>query len=134
MYYPWELCPEDVDKQMGTKLDNNRISVLNTLMDNGNYKALYESNNQYYIRAEYITPELATQADLETLQQTVTQLSTKLTTLQNNYTTLQNSYTTLNNNYTTLQNSYTTLNTRYTNLANRVTILETYINPNNPYQ
>ena len=148
VYYPWELCPEDVDKQMGTKLDNNRTSVFNTLMDNGNYKALYESNNQYYIRAEYITPELATQADLETLKQTVTQLSTKLTTLQNNYTTLQNSYTTLNNSYTTLntryttlQNSYTTLNTRYTNLQNsytslenRVTTLETYINPNNPYQ
>ena len=145
---PWELCPEDVDKQMGTKLDNNRTSVFNTLMDNGNYKALYESNNQYYIRAEYITPELATQADLETLKQTVTQLSTKLTTLQNNYTTLQNSYTTLNNSYTTLNtryttlnNSYTTLNTRYTNLQNsytslenRVTTLETYINPNNPYQ
>lgn len=120
VYYPWELCPEDIDKQMNTKLDNSRLSVFDTLMDNGNYKAIYESGNQYYIRSEYITPAVAAASDLTTLRNTVTQLSTQLNTLQNNYTTLQS-------RYTTLQSSYNSL-------LNRIAVLEAIINPNNPYQ
>ena len=113
VYYPWELCPEDIDKQMNTKLDNSRLSVFDTLMDNGNYKTIYESENQYYIRSEYITPAVAAASDLTTLQNTVTQLSTRLTTLQNNYTTLQSSYN---------------------SLLNRIAVLEAIVNSNNPYQ
>lgn len=113
VYYPWELCPEDIDKQMNTKLDNSRLSVFDTLMDNGNYKAIYESGNQYYIRSEYITPAVATASDLTTLRNTVVQLSTQLNTLQSHYTTLQSNYN---------------------SLLNRVAALEAIINPNNPYQ
>lgn len=120
VYYPWELCPEDIDKQMNTKLDNSRLSVFDTLMDNGNYKAIYESENQYYIRSEYITPAVAAASDLTTLRNTVTQLSTQLSTLQNSYTTLQSRYTTLQSNYNSL--------------LNRIAVLEAIINPNNPYQ
>lgn len=113
VYYPWELCPEDIDKQMNTKLDNSRLSVFDTLMDNGNYKAIYESGNQYYIRSEYITPAVAAASDLATLRNTVAQLSTQLNTLQSNYTALQSNYN---------------------SLLNRVAALEAIINPNNPYQ
>jgi hypothetical protein len=113
VYYPWELCPEDIDKQMNTKLDNSRLSVFDTLMDNGNYKAIYESENQYYIRSEYITPAVAAASDLTALRNTVTQLSTQLSTLQSRYTTLQSNYN---------------------SLLNRVAALEAIINPNNPYQ
>jgi hypothetical protein len=113
VYYPWELCPEDIDKQMNTKLDNSRLSVFDTLMDNGNYKAIYESGNQYYIRSEYITPAVAAASDLTTLRNTVAQLSTQLNTLQSHYTTLQSNYN---------------------SLLNRVAALEAIINPNNPYQ
>ena len=113
VYYPWELCPEDIDKQMNTKLDNSRLSVFDTLMDNGNYKAIYESGNQYYIRSEYITPAVAAASDLATLRNTVAQLSTQLNTLQSNYTTLQSNYN---------------------SLLNRIAVLEAIINPNNPYQ
>lgn len=120
VYYPWELCPEDIDKQMNTKLDNSRLSVFDTLMDNGNYKAIYESEKQYYIRSEYITPAVADASDLTTLQNTVIQLSTQLTILQNNYTALQNSYTTLQSNYSSL--------------LNRLATLEAIINPNDPNQ
>ena len=120
VYYPWELCPEDIDKQMNTKLDNSRLSVFDTLMDNGNYKAIYESGNQYYIRSEYITPAVAAASDLTTLSNTVTQLTTQLNTLQRNYTTLQSNYNSLLNNYNSL--------------LNRVATLEAIINPNNPYQ
>ncbi len=96
VYYPWELCPEDIDKQMNVKLDNDRISVFNTLTDDGNFKAIYESGDQYYIRSEYITPAVASeqtvnnlQAALTQLQNTVTQLSTQLNTLQNKVTELE---------------------------------------------
>lgn len=113
VYYPWELCPEDIDKQMNTKLDNSRLSVFDTLMDNGNYKAIYESGKQYYIRSEYITPAVAAASDLATLQNTVIQLSTQLTALQNSYTTLQSNYS---------------------SLLNRLATLEAIVNPNNPNQ
>jgi hypothetical protein len=98
---------------MNTKLDNSRLSVFDTLMDNGNYKAIYESGNQYYIRSEYITPAVAAASDLTTLRNTVAQLSTQLNTLQSHYTTLQSNYN---------------------SLLNRVAALEAIINPNNPYQ
>lgn len=133
VYYPWELCPEDIDKQMNTKLDNSRLSVFDTLMDNGNYKAIYESGNQYYIRSEYITPAVAAASDLTTLKTTVTQLQQTVSQLSTQLTTLQNSYTTLQNRYTTLQNSYSSLQNSYNSLQSRVALLEAYF-PNNPYQ
>jgi hypothetical protein len=113
VYYPWELCPDDIDKQMNTKLDNNRISVFNTLTNNGEIRAIYESENQYYIRAEYITPAVASSSDLATLQTTINQLAKQLSTLQSSYTALQNSYN---------------------SLQSKVDALEAYINPNNPNQ
>ena len=113
VYYPWELCPDDIDKQMNTKLDNNRISVFNTLTNNGEIRAIYESENQYYIRAEYIVPAVASSSDLAALQATVNQLTTQLSTLQSSYTALQNSYN---------------------SLKSKVDALEAYINPNNPNQ
>ncbi len=129
VYYPWELCPEDIDKQMNTKLDNSRLSVFDTLMDNGNYKAIYESGNQYYIRSEYISPAVAS-------SQTVTSLQTALTQLQNTVSQLSTQLSTLQTNYNTLQNRYTTLQSNYTSLQSRVALLEAYYpnNPNNPYQ
>ena len=120
VYYPWELCPDDVDKQINTKLDNNRSSVFNTLTNSGEFKAIYESENQYYIRAEYIIPAVASSSDLTTLQTTVNQLSTKLSTLQNDYNVLQN--------------NYTTLQTNYNSLLDRIIALENQNNPNEPQQ
>ena len=79
VYYPWEACPDDVNNQMNVKLDNNRLAVFNTLTDNNNYKAIYESNKQYYIRREYITPEVATQDE-------VTGLSNDFSTFKKNDT------------------------------------------------
>lgn len=88
VYYPWELCPDDIDKQMITKLDNDRTSVFNTLTDDGEFRAIYESNNQYYIRSEYIVPAVASQTDYD-------DLNTKYNTLLNNYNTLSTRYNTL---------------------------------------
>ena len=107
VYYPWELCPEDVDKQMGTKLDNNRTSVFNTLMDNGNYKALYELNNQYYIRAEYITPEVV---DKSIYDQLVT-----------DYNNLKTNYNNLKTDYNEFKKAYETEKQKINNLINSLT-------------
>ena len=127
VYYPWELCPEDVDKQMNTKLDNDRISVFNTLTDDGSFRAIYESENQYYIRSEYIVPAVAS-------SQTVTSLQTALTQLQNTVSQLSTQLSTLQTSYNTLQNRYSTLQSSYSSLQSRVATLEAYFNPNNPYQ
>ena len=86
VYYPWELCPDDVDKQMNTKLDNSRTSVFNTLTDNGRFQAIYESENQYYIRAAYITPTIVEKTVFDALQTKVTELETQLTNLKTQYT------------------------------------------------
>ena len=86
VYYPWELCPDDVDKQMNTKLDNSRTSVFNTLTDNGRFQAIYESENQYYIRAAYITPAIVEKTVFDVLQTKVTELETQLTNLKTQYT------------------------------------------------
>lgn len=86
VYYPWELCPDDVDKQMNTKLDNSRTSVFNTLTDNGRFQAIYESENQYYIRAAYITPAIVEKAVFDALQTKVTELETQLNNLKTQYT------------------------------------------------
>ena len=86
VYYPWELCPDDVDKQMNTKLDNSRTSVFNTLTNNGEFQAIYESENQYYIRAAYITPAIVEKTVFDALQTKVTELETQLTNLKTQYT------------------------------------------------
>lgn len=128
MYYPWELCPEDIDKQMNTKLDNSRLSVFNTLMDNGNFKAIYESENQYYIRSEYITPEVAAASTVQALQQTVTNMQNTITQLQNVSAQQQNIITQLQNTVTQLQTKHTNeinaINLELTNIKNRLTALE----------
>ena len=85
VYYPWELCPDDVDKQMNAKLDNSRTSVFNTLTDNGRFQAIYESENQYYIRAAYITPTIVEKTVFDALQTKVTELETQLTNLKTQY-------------------------------------------------
>lgn len=85
VYYPWELCPDDVDKQMNTKLDNSRTSVFNTLTDNGRFQAIYESENQYYIRAAYITPAIVEKTVFDALQTKVTELETQLNNLKTQY-------------------------------------------------
>ena len=86
VYYPWELCPDDVDKQMNTKLDNSRTSVFNTLTNNGEFQAIYESENQYYIRAAYITPTIVEKTVFDALQTKVTELETQLNNLKTQYT------------------------------------------------
>lgn len=103
VYYPWELCPEDVDKQMNTKLDNNRLSVFNTLTDNNSYRAIYESNKQYYIRQEYIVPAVATAEDLET---TNTNITNNYNELLDKYNELLGKYNELNANYSALVNTH----------------------------
>jgi tRNA U34 5-carboxymethylaminomethyl modifying GTPase MnmE/TrmE len=122
VYYPWELCPEDIDKQMNTKLDNSRLSVFNTLMDNGNFKAIYESENQYYIRSEYITPEVATASAVQELQKTITNMQNTITQSQNAITQLQNANTQLQNANTQLQNTITQLQTKHTNEINAINL------------
>ena len=123
VYYPWEACPDDVNNQMNIKLDNNRLSVFNTLTDNNAYKAIYESNNQYYIRSEYITPAVAKQDDFAALQ-------TEVSTLKSTHTTDKNA---INTNITNLQTRLSTLetthssdkNTMSTNISNLQTKLST---------
>ena len=108
--YPWELCPEDVDKQIVGKLDNDRLSVFNTMTNNGAYKAIFESNNQYYIRAAYITPTVVDKETYDLLVNRVLalenqNLNNKLTQLQNNYNALQNTLIALENRISALENS-----------------------------
>ena len=118
VYYPWEPCPEDVDKQMNVKLDNNRLSVFNTLTDNGNYKAIYESNGQYYIRQEYISPTVAKADDLTATNNDIT---TKYNDLLGKYNEVLNNYTNLSNKYNTdMANLTNTIN----GLVSRIEALE----------
>jgi hypothetical protein len=149
VYYPWELCPEDVDKQMNTKLDNNRLSVFNTLTDNNNYKAIYESNNQYYIRQEYIVPAVATATALNTTNTNVTnnynellgkhnellgkhnELLDKHNELSNKHNELSNKHNELVNNYDKLLNSHNTDINNLTGIINGlISRIETLENPN----
>lgn len=132
VYYPWELCPDDVEKQMNAKLDNTRSSVFNTLMDNGSYQAFYESNNQYYVRAEYISPEITLKSDFDSLSEKLLSLEnqnllSKYNTLINNYNTLTNNYNSLINSYNSLTNKYNTLESNYNNLINTISSLESRI-------
>lgn len=148
VYYPWELCPDDVDKQMNTKLDNSRTSVFNTLTNNGNFKAIYESENQYYVRAEYITPTVAEKTALDALADRVdsmdknngsnnSNVNKKITELETKITTLETKVQTLETQYNTLSQKH---NTDITNLTNTISALEKRIaaleNPNggNPPQ
>lgn len=132
VYYPWELCPDDVDKQMNTKLDNSRTSVFNTLTNNGNFKAIYESENQYYVRAEYITPTVAEKTALDALANKVdsmdknngsnnSNVNKKITELETKITTLETKVQTLETQYNTLSQKH---NTDITNLTNTISALE----------
>ena len=147
VYYPWELCPDDVDKQMNTKLDNSRISVFNTLTDNGNFKAIYESENQYYIRAAYITPTVAEKTALDALtsrvdsmdknngsnnsnvNKKISELEKKVQDLETKVETLETQYDNLSKQHTT---DVTNLNNLITALTARVAALENPSGENPP--
>ena len=146
VYYPWELCPDDVDKQMNTKLDNSRTSVFNTLTNNGSFQAIYESENQYYIRAAYITPTVAEKSALDTLATKVDNMDknngTNNTNVNKKITDLETKVQTLETNYNGLLTQYNQLATKHTNeisnltnlitaLTNRVQALEDANNNNN---
>ena len=145
VYYPWELCPEDVDKQINNKLDNSRASVFNTFTNNNDYKAIYESEGQYYIRAEYIVPEVATKENLSMLSNKIKYIEQLNLTLQNNVVELQNSISTLSSQcsaletlYFNLQSKYnsdmTNLNNTIANLTERIAALEKPTDPEPPQQ
>ena len=97
VYYPWELCPEDIDKQMINKLNNDRASVFKTFTDNGAIKAIYESGGQYFIKATYIVPEVVEMSaftafkneDFATLQSQYIDLKTKYDALEARLKTLE---------------------------------------------
>jgi hypothetical protein len=116
VYYPWELCPEDVDKQINTKLDNNRISVFNTLTDNNKYKAIYESEGQYYIRAEYLVPEVASMTDLNSAMNVINQANSSISVLQNDIKTLQERLSISESKYNALESKHDTLKTSFNSL------------------
>lgn len=133
VYYPWEPCPEDTDKQIGTKLDNNRLSVFNTLTNNNAYRAIYESENQYYIRSEYIVPAVVSQTDFNSaynnLSNRVTQLETKVTQLETKYSQLETKYNQLETKHT---NDVNAINAELTNIKARLLALETPEQPTPP--
>jgi hypothetical protein len=99
VFYPWELCPEDVDKQITNKLDSNRSSVFNTLTDNGAFRAIYESNGQYFIRSTYIMPRVLEETDFNSFK-------------TNEFAALQTKYNELEAKYTVLESKYTALESR----------------------
>lgn len=125
VYYPWELCPDDVDKQMNTKLDNSRTSVFNTLTNNGNFKAIYESENQYYVRAEYITPTVAEKSALDDLINRVDSIDKNN---GNNNSNVNKKISELETKIQTLETQYNTLSQKHatdiTNLTNTISALE----------
>ena len=162
VYYPWELCPDDVNNQMGAKLDNSRLAVFNTLTDNNKYKAIYESEKQYYINADYIVPAIATQETVTALNNKIASLESQLVTAQSTITALQKELKTvkdnvegmnldivpMQNNVSSLQYSVTNMITTHngdmaifretiTQLTNRILVLEDKLNnkpedPNEP--
>lgn len=145
VYYPWELCPEDVDKQINTKLDNNRISVFNTLTDNNKYKAIYESEGQYYIRAEYLVPEVASMTDLNSAINLINQANSSISVLQRDINTLQERLSISESKYNALESKHDTLKSAYeskiaeltksiNDLIKRIETLETNNKPEPPQQ
>lgn len=143
VYYPWELCPEDIDKQIDNKLDNNRLSIFNTLTNNNVYKAIYESGGQYYIRSEYIVPAVASKDDLTAASSRITTLQDNLTLLQNDAVMLQDRLAISENKYNQLESAYNTLQSTYNakiaeltntiaNLTTRIEKLEQSNNNSNP--
>ena len=113
VYYPWELCPEDVDKQINTKLDNNRTSVFNTLTDNNKYKAIYESEGQYYIRSEYIVPEIVTKAEFKSVSDSIKQFTDTISIMQNDINVLQERLSISELKYNILESKHNTLESAY---------------------
>ena len=132
VYYPWELCPEDVDKQINTKLDNNRASVFNTFTNNNDYKAIYESEGQYYIRAEYIVPEVVSIDDFNLIKDLVNRTDTSILTLQEDIRVLQERLTISKSNFNNLESKFETLKSNFNNLSSvyetKVAELTTSIN------
>ena len=118
VYYPWEPCPEDVDKQMSTKLDNSRSSVFNTLTNNGEYKAIYESNGQYYIKAEYIYPEVVSKTTYDQLVTDYNNLKTDYNNLKTDYNNLKTDYNNLKTDYNEFKKTYETEKQNINNLVN----------------
>ena len=116
VYYPWELCPEDIDKQINNKLDNSRASVFNTFTSNNSYKAIYESEGQYYIRAEYIVPEVATVSELLGLSDRVDQVANNFSTLQTDIEVLQNRLAISESKYSALESRFNTLESKHNTL------------------
>ena len=58
-FYPWELSPEDKQKQMELKLDSDHNSVFNALTRNGTMEGIYinideDGNEHYYFNASHI--------------------------------------------------------------------------------
>lgn len=113
VYYPWELCPEDVDKQINTKLDNNRASVFNTLTDNNKYKAIFESEGQYYVRSEYLVPEVASMTALNSAKNLIDQANISISALQNSVNILQDRLSISESKYNALESKYDTLKSAY---------------------
>lgn len=145
VYYPWELCPEDVDKQINTKLDNNRMSVFNTLTDNNKYKAIYESEGQYYIRTEYLVPEVASMTDLNSAMNLINQANSSISVLQSDINTLQNRLSISESKYSALESKHDTLKSAYeskiaeltesiNNLTKKIEALEANNKPEPPQQ
>lgn len=145
VYYPWELCPEDVDKQINTKLDNNRISVFNTLTDNNKYKAIYESEGQYYIRSEYLIPEVASMTDLNSVTNLINQANSTISVLQSAISILQDRLSISESKYNTLETKHVALESAYetkvaeltksiNDLTKRVEDLEANNKPESPQQ
>lgn len=106
VYYPWEPCSDDINKQMDSKLDNKRASVFNALTDYGNFKALYESNNQYYIRSQYIIPEVLSKSEFSSfINNEIQELGTKCANLEALCKTLSNTIASLEARIWALENS-----------------------------
>ena len=58
-FYPWELSPEDKQKQLELKLDSDHNSVFNALTRNGTMEGIYinideDGNEHYYFNASHI--------------------------------------------------------------------------------
>ena len=58
-FYPWELSPEDTQKQLELKLDSDHNSVFNALTRNGEMEGIYinideDGKEHYYFNASHI--------------------------------------------------------------------------------
>ena len=132
VYYPWELCPEDINKQITTKLDNSRASVFNTLTENNKYKAIYEFEGQYYIRSDYLVPKVAPITELYSVIDSINKTNSLIATMQNDINILQENLSISKSKYNELELKHETLKSNFDNLSSayeaKVTELTTSIN------